>query len=148
LLTPSRLLATLKVVVVSGRACHMTIAQTARGATSLLAPVFAAGRLNVAAAVQVRRRGYSAWTGAVNTDYDPLDPSTAAQPYAAYDALHRGGRVHYNPRRTTWILHRLDDVRAALRGKSPGVVEFRNPRVTVPDLLSGVSLPGLGWAIA
>ncbi|CAN5447488.1 hypothetical protein BH09ACT7_BH09ACT7_20510 [soil metagenome] len=33
-------------------------------------------------------------------------------------------------------------------GKSPGVVEFRNPMVTVPDLLSGVSLPGLGWAIA
>jgi hypothetical protein len=27
-------------------------------------------------------------------------------------------------------------------------VEFRNPRVTVPYLLSGVSLQGLGWAIA
>src|ERR1041384_7715467 len=36
-------------------------------------------------------------------------------PHAAYDALHRSGRVHYNPRRATWILHRLDDVRAALR---------------------------------
>lgn len=51
----------------------------------------------------------------MNTDYDPLDATTAAQPYAAYDALHAGGRVHYNPRRATWILHRLDDVRAALR---------------------------------
>lgn len=29
-------------------------------------------------------------------------------------------------------------------GKSRGVVEFREPGVTVP----GVSLPGLGWAIA
>lgn len=33
-------------------------------------------------------------------------------------------------------------------GKSPGVVEFRNLGVTVPDLVPGVSLPGLGWAIA
>ena len=32
----------------------------------------------------------------------------------------------------------------ALQGKSRGVVEFREPGVTVP----GVSLPGLGWAIA
>ncbi|OBK37783.1 cytochrome [Mycobacterium sp. 1245111.1] len=108
----------------------MTIAQTARGAVSLLTPLFAAGRLNISAAIQVRRRGYSAWTGAVNTDYDPLDPATAAQPHAAYDALHRGGRVHYNPRRATWILHRLDDVRAALRDtdqvtSSQGVTRIR-----------------------
>jgi hypothetical protein len=34
------------------------------------------------------------------------------------------------------------------RGKSPGVVGFRDSGVTVPDLLAGVSLPGLGWAIA
>ena len=34
------------------------------------------------------------------------------------------------------------------RGKSLGVVGFRNPGVSVPDLLSGVSLPVLGWAIA
>ena len=33
-------------------------------------------------------------------------------------------------------------------GKSLGVVGFRNPGVSVPDLLSGVSLPVLGWAIA
>ncbi|MEB4208026.1 cytochrome P450 [Mycobacterium sp. 94-17] len=71
--------------------------------------------MNVAAAIRVRRRGYDGWTGAVNTDYDPQDPATAAQPFDAYRALHRGGRVHYNPRRATWILSRLDDIRAALR---------------------------------
>lgn len=33
-------------------------------------------------------------------------------------------------------------------GKSPGVVGFRELGVGVPGLLAGVSLPGLGWAIA
>jgi cytochrome P450 len=108
----------------------MTIAQTARGAASLLTPLASAGRLNIGAAIQLRRRGYNGWTGAVNTDYDPLDPATAAQPHSAYDALHRGGRVHYNPRRATWILHRLEDVRAALTStdqvtSSQGVTRIR-----------------------
>lgn len=92
-----------------------TIAQASRDAASALSPLIAAGRLNVSAAVRARRLGYRAWTGAINTDYDPLDPGTAAHPHSAYAALHRGGRVHYSPRRSTWILHRLDDVRAALR---------------------------------
>ena len=93
----------------------MTIAPSVRGVTSALSPLIAAGRLNVSAAVRARRLGYRAWTGAINTDYDPLDPATAAHPHDAYAALHRSGRVHYSPRRSTWILHRLDDVRAALR---------------------------------
>ncbi|MGB3353624.1 MAG: cytochrome P450 [Mycobacterium sp.] len=71
--------------------------------------------MNIAASARVRRRGYAGWTGAVNTDYDPLDPATAAQPFDAYRALHVGGRVHYNPRRATWILSRHEDIRAALR---------------------------------
>ncbi|MGV0791506.1 cytochrome P450 [Mycolicibacterium sp. XJ1819] len=71
-------------------------------------------RMNVAAAVRTRRRAHDGWTGAINTDYDPQDPDTAAQPFDAYRALHRGGRVHYNPRRATFIVARLDDVRAAL----------------------------------
>ncbi|EHI13395.1 putative cytochrome P450 128 [Mycolicibacterium thermoresistibile ATCC 19527] len=71
--------------------------------------------MNVAAAVRTRRRGYDGWTGAINTDYDPQDPATAAHPFDAYRALHRGGRVHYNPRRATFIVARLEDVRAALR---------------------------------
>jgi cytochrome P450 len=108
----------------------MTITQTARGAASMAGPLIAAGRLNLAAAVRTRRLGYRGWIGAVNTDYDPLDPATAAQPHAAYEALHRGGRLHYNPRRSTFVLHRLDDVRAALRDtdqvtSSQGVTRIR-----------------------
>jgi cytochrome P450 len=91
------------------------LGKAADGATTMFSPLIAAGRLNAAAVIRNRRRGYSGWTGAINTDYDPLDPAVAAHPHAAYDALHRSGRVHYNPRRATWILHRLDDVRAALR---------------------------------
>ncbi|WP_082959992.1 cytochrome P450 [Mycobacterium sp. 852002-53434_SCH5985345] len=71
--------------------------------------------MNVAAAVRTRRRGYNGWTGAINTDYDPQDPATAADPFDAYRTLHRSGRVHYNPRRAAFIISRLDDVRAALR---------------------------------
>lgn len=82
---------------------------------TLLKPLGSAVRLNIAAATGTRRRGYAGWTGAINTEYDPLDPATAAQPHEAYRALHRAGRVHYNPRRATWILNRLNDVRAALR---------------------------------
>lgn len=39
-------------------------------------------------------------------------------------------------------------MRPAAMGKSPGVVGFRKPGPTVPDLLPGVSLTVLGWAIA
>jgi len=86
--------------------------------------------MNVAAAIRTRRRGYTGWTGAINTDYDPQDPATAAQPFDAYRALHRGGRVHYNPRRATFIVAGLDDVRAALRDtdqvtSSQGVTRLR-----------------------
>ncbi|ORA18618.1 cytochrome P450 [Mycobacterium asiaticum] len=89
-----------------------------------------AARMNLAAAVRTRRRGYAGWTGAINTDYDPQDPLTAAQPFDAYRALHGGGRVHYNPRRATFIISRLDDVRAALRDtdqvtSSQGVTRLR-----------------------
>ena len=48
-------------------------------------------------------RGRRGWVGAVNTDYDPMDPATAAHPHAAYRRLHETGRVHYNPRRATWV---------------------------------------------
>jgi cytochrome P450 len=94
----------------------MTIRQNARGAVQqVIQPLVSAVAMNVAAAVRTRRRGFDGWTGAVNTDYDPMNPATAAQPFDAYRALHRGGRVHYNPRRATWILSRLEDVRSALR---------------------------------
>jgi cytochrome P450 len=93
----------------------MTVSQKARAAIQSVQPFANAARMNVAAAVRTRMRGFDGWTGAVNTDYDPMDPATAAQPLDAYRALHRGGRVHYNPRRATWILSRLEDVRDALR---------------------------------
>jgi cytochrome P450 len=108
----------------------MTSTRSAADQGSVLAPLKSAVRLNLSAALRQRRQDHSAWTGAVNTFYDPLDPATAAQPFAAYDLLHRGGRVHYNPRRRTWILHRLSDVRAALRAteqvtSSHGVTRIR-----------------------
>ena len=93
----------------------MSITQTAQKAAENLRPVASAVRMNVAAAIRTRRRGYDGWTGAINTDYDPQDPATAADPFDAYRTLHRSGRVHYNPRRATFIISRLDDVRAALR---------------------------------
>ncbi|WP_232518848.1 cytochrome P450 [Mycobacterium intracellulare] len=86
---------------------------TDRGA--LFTPLVSAVGLNLAANARVWRRGNRAWKGAVNTDYDPLDRATAAQPFEAFRALHRAGRVHYNPKRATWILCRHEDVRAALR---------------------------------
>lgn len=74
-----------------------------------------AARLNTVAVLRNWRRGYSGWTGAINSDYDPLDRAVAAQPFEAFRALHRAGGVHYNPKRATWILIRLNDVRVALR---------------------------------
>src|SRR5262249_34377712 len=85
------------------------------GVGMVLQPFVTAIRLNTGSAIRTRLRGYRGWRGAINTDYDPLDRATAAQPFAAYRALHQGGRVHYNPKRSTWILHRHEDVRAALR---------------------------------
>ncbi|OBG78952.1 cytochrome [Mycobacterium sp. E3305] len=93
----------------------MAAKQTIQGAAEGARLLGHAVRMNVAAAVRTRGRGRAGWTGAVNTDYDPQDPATAADPYDAYRALHRSGRVHYNPRRATFIVSRLDDVRAALR---------------------------------
>lgn len=106
------------------------VRQSAHGVMLTLKPLGAAMQMNLAAAIRTRRRGYRGWVGAINTGYDPLDPATAAQPFAAYRALHRSGRVHYNPRRATWILNRLEDVRAALRDtdkvtSSQGVTRIR-----------------------
>jgi cytochrome P450 len=93
----------------------MTMNSAGKSINYVLRPVGRAVLLNLHAAFRIRRLGTAGWTGAVNTDYDPLDPVTAAHPFDAYRALHRGGRVHYNPKRATWILSRLDDVRSALR---------------------------------
>lgn len=49
------------------------------------------------------------------TDFDPLDPATAADPYPYYRELLAGERVHYNPKRNVYILSRYSDVREAAR---------------------------------
>lgn len=95
-----------------------------------LKPLGSALQMNAAAALRTRALGTRGWQGAVSTAYDPLDPATAANPFAAYRALHLGGRVNYNPKRSTWIVSRLDDVRAALRdtdkiNSSQGVTRVR-----------------------
>lgn len=96
----------------------------------VVAPLATAVAMNVSAAVRTRRQGYSVLTGAEITDYDPMDPIVAAQPHDAYRRLHAGGRVHYNPKRSTWILHRFEDVRAAAKDSeritvSEGVTRMR-----------------------
>lgn len=91
-----------------------TLSRNARAAISVIKPLADSVRLSVAAALRTRRLGRQAYAGADLTDYDPLDPATAAQPFDAYRKLHASGRVHYNPRRATWVLSRHEDVRAAL----------------------------------
>jgi cytochrome P450 len=108
----------------------MGLVRTLEARGAILQPLVSTIRLNLDAAVRTRRRGYRGWAGAVNTDYDPMDRATAAQPFEAYRALHRSGRVHYNPKRATWVLSRHEDVRAALRDtdavtSTQGVTRFK-----------------------
>lgn len=101
-----------------------------REVLTTLKPLISAVHMNVTGAARTLRLGHKGWHGAVNTAYDPLDPAIAAQPFEAYQSLHREGRVHYNPKRATWVLNRLEDVRAALRdtdriNSSQGVTRIR-----------------------
>lgn len=93
----------------------MTIQHDVRFLSTMAGPLGRAARVGAVSAVRGRWRPYRSWTGAEITAYDPFDPRTAAQPHAAYRALHAGGRVHYNPRRGIWILSRLSDVKAGAR---------------------------------
>ena len=118
----------------------MTTRMRTSGARELAKIVGTAGRLNAEGAARTLIRGHRGWVGAVNTDYDPLNPRTAAQPHAAYRRLHETGRVHYSPRRATWVLSRLDDVRATLRAtdqvtSAQGVTRLRiqAPLVVLTD---------------
>lgn len=118
----------------------MTTRTRTDGAPDLFKVVRTAAWLNFEGAARTVIRGRRGWVGAVNTDYDPLDPRTAAQPHAAYQRLHQTGRVHYNPRRAMWVLSRLDDVRATLRAtdkvtSSQGVTRLRiqAPLVVLTD---------------
>jgi cytochrome P450 len=93
----------------------MTLSQNLQFAGSLVKPMGTAARINAVAGMRARWHRYGSPIGAEITAYDPLDPATAAQPHEAYRRLHGGARVHYNPKRSVWILTRLADVRAAAR---------------------------------
>ena len=93
----------------------MTLTQNVQFAGSVVKPLGTAARINAASGIRARWQAHRAPIGAETTSYDPLDPATAAQPHAAYRQLHRGARVHDNPKRSVWILTRLDDVRTAAR---------------------------------
>ncbi|MET3963117.1 cytochrome P450 [Marmoricola sp. OAE513] len=99
-------------------------------ADAVLKPMAQAAGMNARAAVRTRRLGHLGYTGATITDYDPFDPATAAQPYDAYRRLHESGGVHYNPKRAIWVIHRMEDVRNALREtgsitSAEGVIRLR-----------------------
>jgi beta-dihydromenaquinone-9 omega-hydroxylase len=78
----------------------------------------------------------AAWIA--DTDYDPFDPVTAADPYPAYRKLLDGSRVHFSRRRNMFVLSRYEDVREAARNDAllssrEGVVRGR---VELPILLN------------
>ena len=91
------------------------IERTRAFADAVLKPMATAARLNYQATVRTRRLGHLGYVGATITDYDPQDSTTSTHPYDAVRRLHAGGRLHYNPKQSTWILTRLDDVKNALR---------------------------------
>ena len=93
----------------------MTLSQNVQFAGSLVKPLGTAARINAVSGIRARWQAQRVPIGAHPTAYDPLDPATAAHPHAEYRRLHREARVHYNPKRSVWILSRLDDVRAAAR---------------------------------
>src|SRR5690242_19353846 len=70
---------------------------------------------NLAREARHRSRPRLAPAGVELTDFDPFDPATAADPYPRYRELLAGGPVHYNPKRSVFILSRFADVRAAAR---------------------------------
>lgn len=67
-------------------------------------------RVDLGARVHPTRR-----SGIAETDFDPFDPATAANPYPSYRELLDGPRVQFNRRRNTYVLSRFEDVRAAAR---------------------------------
>lgn len=116
----------------------MPLANDVKFASTLVGPLSRAMRASVSASVRGHWRPYRSWTGAVISDYDPMDPATAAQPAEAYRRMHAGGRVHYNPRRSNWILTRLGDVRDAARADTAlsSADGVSRQRIAVPILVT------------
>jgi cytochrome P450 len=100
-------------------------AQLARASAPMVAKVLA---LTTAKKARSRLVGSNAHQHIQITDFDPLDPAIAADPYPYYRALLAGERVHYNAKRDVYILSRYSDVRDAARNhevlSSAGGVTF------------------------
>jgi beta-dihydromenaquinone-9 omega-hydroxylase len=100
-------------------------AQLARASAPMVAKVLA---LTTAKKARSRLVGSNAHRHIQVTDFDPLDPAIAADPYPYYRALLAGERVHYNAKRDVYILSRYSDVRDAARNhevlSSAGGVTF------------------------
>lgn len=107
-------------------------------ATTMARRLGTAARINLAASVRTRRQANYAATEAQLTSYDPIDPATTSQPYAAYRRLHQGARVHYSAKRSIWILCRFGDVRDAARaaGQLSSAEGVTRPRFDAPFLLT------------
>lgn len=87
-------------------------AALARASAPMVAKVLA---LTTAKKARSRLVGGQVLKNVQLTDFDPLDPVTAADPYPYYRALLAGERVHYNHKRDVYILSRYSDVRDAAR---------------------------------
>ena len=87
-------------------------AQLARACAPMLAKVLA---LTAARKAQSRLAGGRRSKHVQITDFDPLNPVTARDPYPHYRLLLAGERVQYNPKRDVYILSRYSDVRDAAR---------------------------------
>jgi cytochrome P450 len=96
----------------------MTFVDTVRFAGTLVGPVGTAARKNAVYQVRSRLQARHVPNSVGLTSFDPMNPTTAASPFAAYRRFHDGPRVHYNPDSSLWILSRLDDVRSALLADS------------------------------
>lgn len=100
-------------------------AELARASAPMVAKVLA---LTTAKKARSRLVGSNAHRHIQITDFDPLDPAIAADPYPYYRALLAGERVHYNAKRDVYILSRYSDVRDAARNhevlSSAGGVTF------------------------
>ncbi|HTX95348.1 MAG TPA: cytochrome P450 [Mycobacterium sp.] len=93
-------------------ATMMRDAQLARASAPMLGKALA-----VTAARKLRSRlvGSGGLEHVQITDFDPLNPAIARDPYPHYRELLGGDRVQYNPKRDVYILSRYSDVREAAR---------------------------------
>lgn len=95
-----------------GTATMRRDAQLARASAPMVAKVLA---LTAAGKARSRLIGSNDPKHVQITDFDPLDPAIARDPYPHYQVLLAGQRVQYNPKRDVYILSRYSDVREAAR---------------------------------